>query len=180
MRNLLHKRHLILIYNSYLKSLLDYCSPLFVGAPNCYVKPIWNLQKKAIRIINRAEYRAHTRNLFIELRILPFKKMIIYNSLRFMFQYKNKKAPVTFDNMWKLKREVRQRVLRNDEDFHVEFTNKHFLKSLPLFKFPTLWNELPDDLKIINNWNEFCRKVFNHLLLADDWITFSYIELEWD
>ena len=165
MKNLLHKRHLILIYNAYLKSLLDYCSPLFVGIPESYIKPIMNLQKKAVRIICRKENRAHTKDLFIDLHILPFKKLILYNTARFMYLYKNKKVPATFDNTWKLNRDIRNRELRNDNDYHVQFTNRSYLKALPLYRFPVIWNNLPAEIKSVENKNEFNRKVFLHLLL---------------
>ena len=165
MKNLLHKRHLILIYNAYLKSLLDYCSPLFVGIPESYIKPIMNLQKKAVRIICRKENRAHTKDLFIDLQILPFKKLILYNTARFMYLYKNKKVPATFDDTWKLNRDIRNRELRNDNDYHVQFTNRSYLKALPLYRFPVIWNNLPAEIKSVENKNEFNRKVFLHLLL---------------
>ena len=167
MKNLLHKRHLILIYNSYLKSLLDYCSPLFVDLPNARTKPIMNLQKKAVRIISRTNNRAHTRDLFIDLGILPFKKLVTYNTARFMYLYRNKKVPATFDNTWKLNRDVRTRGLRNDNDFSIQFTNKQYIKSLPLFSFPSVWNRLPADIKSLQDKNLFNRKLFLHLLLSE-------------
>ena len=167
MKNLLHKRHLILIYNSYLKSLLDYCSPLFVDLPNARIKPIMNLQKKAVRIISRTDNRAHTRDLFIDLGILPFKKLVIYNTARFMYLYRNKKVPATFDNTWKLNRDVRTRGLRNDNDYSIQFTNKQYIKSLPLFSFPSVWNRLPADIKSLQDKNLFNRKLFLHLLLSE-------------
>ena len=167
MKNLLHKRHLILIYNAYLKSLLDYCSPLFIGLPSARTKPIMNLQKKAVRIISRTNNRAHTKELFIELGLLPFKKLVLFNTARFMFLYMNKKVPAMFDDTWKLNRDMRTRELRNDNDFSIQFTNKQYLKSLPLFDFPSVWNNLPADIKSLQDKNLFNRKLFLHLLLTD-------------
>ena len=77
-----------------------------------------------------------------------------------MYLYKSKKVPVTFDDTWRLNRDVRNRELRN-----VQFTNRSYLKALPLFRFPVIWNNLPADIKALENKNEFNRKVFLHLLL---------------
>ena len=164
MKNLLHKRHLLLIYNSYLKSILEYCAPIFSGVPETYLRPITILQKKAIRIICNVSNRTHTRDLFIELKLLTYKKLLLYNSARFMYMYKRNAVPATFENTWQLNREVRDRDLRNNEDYYIPFTGKNYLKALPLYKFPTIWNNLPTHIKNIDDKNEFNRKLFSYLL----------------
>ena len=167
MKNLLHKRHMLLIYNSYIKSIMDYCAPLFVGTANIHLRPIFILQKKAIRIISNVSSRTSTAELFKQLRILPYLKSIKFHAVNFMHLYKFNKVPITFENTWITNRVIRDRELRNDNDFSIPFTNRTFLKSLPLYRFPYLWNQLPNYLKIIVDYKEFKSKSFNYFLEND-------------
>ena len=164
MRNILDGKHLQLLYSAYIKSNIEYCCALFVGLPENLIKPIIKLQKKAVRIIAGASRLAHTENIFKSLRILPFDKLIIFNVCKFMFSYKCNAVPEAFMNTWKTKSEIRERNLRNDEDFHIPFTNKTFLKNLPLFKYPAIWNSLPTEIKRIKDKKLFLDTLNQNLL----------------
>ena len=45
---------------------------------NIYLDPLIKLQKKIIRVVTFSQYLAHTDDLFVQLQILPFKKLIIH------------------------------------------------------------------------------------------------------
>ena len=81
-----------------------------------------------------------------------------------MFSYKCNAVPEAFMNTWKTKSEIRERNLRNDEDFHIPFTNKTFLKNLPLFKYPAIWNSLPTEIKRIKDKKLFLDTLNQNLL----------------
>ncbi len=164
MKNLLDGKHLKMLYSAYIKSNIEYCCELFIGAPASYLKPIIKLQKKAVRIIAGATRLAHTTQIFKDLKILPFDKLIIYNVCKFMFKYKQRNVPDTFFGTWKTNSELRNRNLRNDEDFHIPFTNKNYLKNLPLYKFPTVWNSLPAYIKTELQEKSFLNKLHDFLL----------------
>ena len=164
MKNILDGKHLQLLYSAYIKSNIEYCCALFAGMPECYIKPIIKLQKRAVRIIAGASIIAHTENLFKDLRILPYDKLIIFNVCKFMFSYKINKVPEPFYNTWQTKSEMRGRNLRNDDDFYIPFTNKTYLKNLPFFKFPYIWNSLPVNIKSIKDKNLFLETLTQHLL----------------
>ena len=51
LRSFLQRRELIQIYNSLLRSLLEYCSPLFVGSPSVVTECLEKLQRRAHRTI---------------------------------------------------------------------------------------------------------------------------------
>ena len=70
MKHILDKAHLKLLYNSYIKSHIEYCCNIFCLANKSYIKPILLLQKRAIRIICGANYRDHTQPLFKHEHIL--------------------------------------------------------------------------------------------------------------
>ena len=58
------------------KTLLLYFIVLKFG--EMQLDPLIKLQKKIIRVITYSQYLAHTNDLFVQLQILPFKKLVIH------------------------------------------------------------------------------------------------------
>jgi len=100
------------------------------------------MQKKAIRTICNVTSRTHTATLFKELKILPLDKLILYSKLKFMHSFVHNRLPFSFNETWiqNLVRNPRLN-LRNAQDFHIRPVNFISIKRLPLFTFPTLWNQ---------------------------------------
>jgi hypothetical protein len=164
MKNILNKEHLKLLYFSYIKSYIDYVNPLFCMASASTLNPILLLQKKAIRIICNKGYRDHTSELFKEEKILPIDKMIHYNISLFMYDYRHDNLPIAFDNTWSKNNQIHNYVIRNADDFYLEDVRAMFLKKQPLYYFPTVWNSLPNNLKVIISRKEFKKEIFDHFL----------------
>jgi hypothetical protein len=169
MRNLLDGRHLTLLYNAYCKSIIEYASVLFTGVLDVYLRPIFLLQKRVVRIITNSSYRAETRDLFKRTRILPIDKLIIYNAAKTMFNYRSGHLPVCFNGTWKTNRVVREaregdRILRNDNDYSVGTFRYNYTRDQPLNRLPIIWNSLPDAVKLSLTRNQFNKALFNHLL----------------
>ena len=164
MKHILDKRHLKLLYNSYLKSSLEYGCILFTTATKTTIKPISILQKKAIRLICNVGYREHTAILFKNEKILRFEDIISYNICRFMFDYKSNNLPKIFDATWQLNSDIHDHEVRNAHDFFINIVNKPYLNKFPLFQFPKVWNSLPVDLKQIISRREFAKKLHIHFI----------------
>ena len=176
MKNILDKEHLKILYFSYVKSQIDYCSNIFMLGTQTALKPIFLLQKRAVRIICGVGYREPTLNLFKEERILPINETIKYNALRFMFDYSHDLLPNSFSNTWKKNSDVYARELRNANDFFRERTIAKYLQNHPLYYFPSLWNSLLDELdtslnldiddslKLIVSRKTFSSTLFNGLI----------------
>jgi hypothetical protein len=164
MRNILDKRHLLLLYNAYLKSNLEYSCSLFVLANKGTIRPIFLQQKKSIRTVCNAEFLANTAPLFKQEKILPFDKLIEYNVARFMFNYRNGSQPDFFNGTWKKISEIHDYPVRNADDFHIPYFRNMYLKSHPLFSFPLIWNALPREIKDCNSKREFSNKLLAKLI----------------
>ena len=164
MKNLLDNKHLKLLYNAYLKSNLEYGSALFTSASKTTIKPIFILQKKAIRIICQANYRDHTAILFKEQKLLRYEDIMIYNQCKFMFDYKHNNLPKIFTNTWRQNNQVHNYPLRNATDYYIENISKPYLDKFPLFQFPRTWNSLPDNFKNIESRKLFCKELFYYLI----------------
>jgi hypothetical protein len=56
------------------------------------------LQKRAVRIVNKKVFDAHSDTIFKELKILKFDKLYLFNLGKFMYSYYNNLLPRSFDD----------------------------------------------------------------------------------
>lgn len=98
LRNTLPSRVLLTIYKSIFSSYL-YQSILVWGHNQ---EKIFKLQKKAIRIVFKSKYNAHTDSLFKQHKLLKFTDMYNVSAAKFYHKYTNKTLPSFFDDMFSL------------------------------------------------------------------------------
>jgi hypothetical protein len=95
------------------------------------------MQKKAIRLICNANFRAHTAPLFKEQKILPLDKLIEYSRIKFMHNFHFKQLPMSFAETWRTNAEHNpDRILRNADDLYIPAHRTEFVKRLPLPPHP--------------------------------------------
>ncbi len=165
MRNILDQRHLKLLYNSYVRSHLEYGILMYSACPLSLINPIIKLQKTCVRIIEKTnDFRAHTAPLFKKHRILPFPQLLDYNCVIFMHKYKSGKVPEIFNEKWNFQAENHNYLTRNRNNFAPRSHPRNFVFNAPLYYLPRKFNQLPIEIKSIVNEKEFSREVFSHLL----------------
>ena len=64
------------------------------------------LQKRAVRIIDKESFDAHTDPIFKNLKILKFNCIYLFQLGKLMFQFKNGLLPRTFDSKFALNSQV--------------------------------------------------------------------------
>ena len=159
MKNLLDGLHLKLLFSAYIKSHIDYAD-IFYGLCNKKtLYPLELLYKKAIRIVAGANYRHHTKPLFIKHKILPIKENSELNILKIMYRCERGNIPNCIKDIWRRNRDVSGREGRNADRFYQEVINVKYLETCPYFYFPKLFNELPDHIKMAVSEKEFTREV---------------------
>ena len=165
MRNILDRRHLMLLYNSYVRSHLEYGIIMYSACSLSLINPIIKLQKICVRIIEKTDnYRAHTAPLFKKHRILPFPQLLDYNCAIFMHKYKYGKVPEIFNDKWNFQAENHNYSTRNRDNFVPRSHPRNFIFNAPLYYLPRKFNQLPIEIKSIVNEKEFSREVFSYLL----------------
>ena len=165
MRHLLDKKHLKVLYSSYVKANIEYCCILFTACPAYLLNPIIKIQKSAVRIIENLPSRAHTAEYFKSNGILPFNLLIKYNVCRFMYRYLHNLQPEIFNNTWEISRDRHRYNTRNVNNFaYAHGANRNFLLNSPFHAFPTIFNNLPNNIKSIENEKEFNKKCFTFFL----------------
>ena len=97
LKHILPKQSLLLLYNALFLSALNYSS--LIWGLN-YSERITKLQKKAVRIICREKFNAHTNPLFVKLNILKFNDLIKLRSLQFYYKFANNMLPNHFKDIF--------------------------------------------------------------------------------
>ena len=85
---------LINIYYSLIHPHLIYCIESWGSAYKTYIEPLYILQKKIVRIILSAKKQDHTKPLFIELSILPIRKLYYMHVCQLVYKELNNLLPV--------------------------------------------------------------------------------------
>ena len=146
-----------MLYYAHFHSHLNYCSIFFTLLPQKIMKKLITLQKKAVRAIAKASFRAHTEPIFIHLNILPLDSLIQFNLLTFMHKYINFKVPKTFAHTWPTNFEYNNnlREMRRSGDFYIQRCHSNKLKKHPFFNLPLQWNNFVHQTKFILEPLEF-------------------------
>jgi hypothetical protein len=166
-KNFMPKESLRTIYFSMIHSHLNYCMPIYGCTSNKNLSKIEKAQKKALRIINKANYRAHTKELFETSRIMPFRKLLQYQQGLLVHSIYHKYCPPALHNTWPTVGERNNAyALRNADNYFIPQAINEQLKKLPYFALPKLWNEITD-MKFTPNPTTFKLFFKNELLLLD-------------
>ena len=166
-KNLLTEKALKSLYYSTFHSYLIYGIQIYSCANQTNLNQIILKQKKAVRCIKNARYNAHTGELFKDLKILPFDCLSSFFKLKFMYEYKNKLLPRSFDNLWNIRGVMNgDHLLRNNYEFTVPRFRLSLVERLPLCSIPDHWNKFNDNNGIKNalTRKQFCTKLKKSML----------------
>ena len=144
------------IYYSLFDSHLNFGNILWGCASNKLLKRIDTLQKKCIRNVTLQKYNAHSEPLFKSLGILKNSDKIVYNQAIFMRQYRNKKLPVSFENMFlDITDQDELQTRNNDYNFQNTPAIKRYLEKFPKKVLVSNWNYLNIECKATAEPEEF-------------------------
>jgi hypothetical protein len=138
-KNMLSENALLTIYYSMVHCHLNYGLNIWSCANKSNIKPLINMQKRAVRVITSSKYNAHTEPIFKKLNILPVLQLITYSRLFFIHNYLQQRLPTCFKNTWLTNQERRggfSQVLRNQDDLYVPFSRTNTSGRLPLHSMP--------------------------------------------
>ena len=156
---------ILMYYYSFIHSHIFYAISIWENTYQSNLKPIFILQKKAIRLITFSPFMAHSQPLFLSLNILPLPKLVQFSIIVFMFKIKNN---YLISNLMKAN------VLKSVHTYNTKLNCNHnyFIQSIKsnYGKFnisylgPIIWNSLPSEIKILLNLMIFKLKS-KHVLL---------------
>jgi hypothetical protein len=88
LKRVVNKHTLISVYYAYFHSILTYGLEIWGNAAAEYLKNrVFKLQKKAVRILSNLGAFDSCREAFVELKILPFPALYIFQAVMFVKKY---------------------------------------------------------------------------------------------
>ncbi len=136
-----------MLYNTLVYPYLQYCNIAWASQYNTLVERIFILQKKALRIVCKKPWGAHTQQLFKSLHTLKIMDINEHQTCCFMYKAIHNQLPHFFTGYFKLNKDVHHYSTRQSQNVHL--TNIRTTKRKFTIKNygPTLWNSLPDFIK---------------------------------
>ena len=144
-KNILSLQALRSLYFALFHSHLLYCITITGCATKTRLDKIKILQKKPIRLISGANYNDHTEELFLNLNILQFEKLLQQSRLIFMHSIYYNYAHCSFNGVWSKNSDINPELnLRNKDDFKLPPLNIEIFRKIPIYSFAVEWNNLGD------------------------------------
>ena len=114
----LSKETLVSLYYTFIYPYLTYCNSVWGDSFLYNLNRLHVLQKKVVRIISHANWKAHTEPLFKELEIRPIEDINIYIIAQFMFRFNNGLLPEIFDNFFTTNDKIHSYDTRSKKHLH--------------------------------------------------------------
>ena len=156
------------IYYSIFDSYVNYGIILWGNANDCLMKPLYILQKKALRAICKVNYNADTVELFKTQKILKISEMYLHSLGKLNYRFSNKLLPSAINNVFTQNYDIHNHFTRNRAAPHMFIKKSSVYCNSFLFKSPKLWHVLPRELKAVNNLGLFNRKLKLYILNNPD------------
>ena len=141
-KRLVNSSILLKIYNSLILSRFHY--GILCWGFDCH--NLFNLQKKAIRVIYKTKYNSHTDPLFKKANLLKIKDIFQVQCLKFFFNYKNNKVPDYFQDTFSFPTATHRYGTRNRLLYQTSRTNSKASDKTLRNHIPGLLNKTPNSL----------------------------------
>ena len=105
--NLLSKS-LLTLYYALICPYLTYCNLIWGSTYITNLQRIHLLQKRAIRVISKADYKASSKPLFANLKILDVFSTYSLQVSSFMYLYHNNALPISFTQIFQTGNQIHQ------------------------------------------------------------------------
>lgn len=145
------------VYNSLVRSHLEYGILAWGFATNKRMKKIVKMQKKAVRNVTKSSFTAHTDPMFGKQKILKFKDLAEFNAKTFMYKHFYSKLPKSFDSLFQpLAGQNRTK------NYVLEKVKRKSLLFFPSVFLPQIWNNTHGALKNTENLKLFQSYLKDH------------------
>ena len=116
MNNIVSRSNALTLYYSLFYPHMDYGLLLWGAAAKTTLKPIFILQKKAIRLIGKTTYNAHTTPLFANFKVIKFEDVCELQLAKFIYGLYNNLSPLPLKSFFSTNKEKHTYETRNRDN----------------------------------------------------------------
>ena len=151
---ILSKKLLKQVYFALVESVLTYCLPVWSSTYKTNFDSIVKTQKALIRRICRTSRLEHTAQLFVDMKILPFSKLIAFSSIKQIIKTKQYNLPTHTSNT------------RYRSDYKLEYPLLRTTFAQNSYKYTSLqvFNNLPAPLREKLLYSKMTRPIKEQLI----------------
>ena len=154
-RNNVNDNVLLTLYHTLLLPYYNYCNIIWAAQRTIYLDKLFIKQKKAVRIICRAKWNAHTNPLFFNLKLLTICNLNKLQTYCFMYKIVNNLLPDSLKSWFRYNSDVHNYNTRGSTKLHITSHNTALRANSIIINGAKLWNDLNADIKILSSFYIF-------------------------
>lgn len=145
---LIHSSAYLTLYYSFLFPYINYCNIVWAATYPTYLKKLFILQKRFLRMISHSSRYAPSAPIFSKYQLLPIDKVNVFQTCLFLHKFIYRKQDLTFNNFFISTSDVHtyQTRLCNSSLF-LPFSRTSSHQFNISFRGPKLWNKLSLSLR---------------------------------
>lgn len=159
----LFKSSLRALYFSMIYPYLQYCNIVWASTYITNLRRIILLQKRVVRILNKAKFDAHTEPIFKELNLLKFQDIRLLQLGQFMFSFRTSTLPTKFNNLFTTNNQIHNYNTRSSQKLHTPLCRLNTRKFSIAFQGAKLFNSLTNDIVNTASLSLFKKKLKTYL-----------------
>ena len=159
-----------MIYFSFVYTHLVYCIEVYGNTYSSYLHKLSSLNNKIIRILFSKHSRTHVKELYCMIDSLPLFKLHEFLILKFVHRCLFNQAimPSIFADYFSFSKFSIKYNSRRQYDLYINQSNTNFGRRCLKTKACVLWNNLPNEVKLITVHSIFCKSAKKYYMLAID------------
>ena len=152
-------------YDYYVKPLIEYCSSVWGICSKENQTKIVKIQKKAARLILEAPPLTPSKQMFQQLKWLPFNEIVKFKQVSLVYEAVNGNAPQYIQTMFTNIKDHSNYSLRSSANKTIFVPRTHH-KSLS-YTGVIIWNALPENIKSSKTFTKF-KNLYNKKVLEEN------------
>ena len=152
---------------SFVANRFDYCNSVLHGVSESNIAKLQRMQNNLARVVCKSPYNSHVTELLHELHWLPVRHRITFKVVAITYRTRNCQQPgYLLDSLVNYQP---TRTLRSSSHNLLIVPNRvKTVTASRAFRVaaPTIWNNLPDFVKVADSFNVFKRRLKCHLFDA--------------
>ncbi len=164
-KHLLIHSALYSLYYTLVMPYLNYCCDIWGNTYKSRIQPLQIIQKRAIRICQKADFRSHSGPLFYQMKTLNLHDVMNFKNMVFMYKVYNNLLPANIMSYFKIINACHNHNFRMKNcNFKIKFSRTTKKSECISVKGQKKWNAIPADIKLCKSMFTF-KQIYKALLL---------------